>query len=123
MAQNYERRIVRGREIEFRSLSDAEFRRGNVKYQVWAILPDGRLILIGESTKRTWAFDFVRMIPATIDGREIKVVIDESNGLKRQDRGPVSDRPLGSGQRPIPGTRLKRHQGGRIDWASYGREE
>ena len=121
--QNYERRMVRGREIEFRTLSGAEFRQGNVQYQVWAILPGGNEVLIGETPNRSWAFGFVRMIPATCNDGTIQVVIVESNGLKQKRLGTASSSPSTKNQRSIHGTRLKRYQSGGIDWASYGREE
>ena len=123
MMQNYERQIVKGREIEFRSLSGAEFRLGNVRYQVWAILPGEIEVLIGETANRNWAFGFVRMIPTACEDGKIQVVIVESNGLKQKTLGPASGNHSVSDQQPIHGSRLKRHQGGRIDWASYGREE
>ncbi len=124
MMQNYERRIIRGREVEFRLLSAAEFRRGIVRYQVWAILPDGRQVLVGEAANRTWAVSFVRMIPKTSEGHEIKVMIVESNGLKQEVLRPESgSRNALPNQGQNHAARLKRQQGGRIDWASYGREE
>lgn len=121
--QRYERRIIRGREVEFRLLTAAEFRRGIVKYQVWAVLPDGMQVLVGEAANQSWAVGFVRMIPRSIGNREIQVVIVESNGLKQDT--PREAKHGSNGQRGAynSSAHLKRHQGGRIDWASYGREE
>jgi hypothetical protein len=121
--QNYERRMVRGREIEFRSLSEAEFRRGNVIYQVWAILPDGKNVLIGEAVNRTWAFWFVRMIPFCVDEGKVKVIVVESNGQKLKKLEAASLGFRHSNRRSSREGHLNRNRGGRIDWASYGRDE
>jgi len=59
--------------------------RVNLRYQVWAKLPDRRAILIGESVHRAWALKFAEMVPTEIACGTVTVQLVELSGPIRAE--------------------------------------
>lgn len=86
MARNCEIGNAEVCKVQFLSLVISEQDSGGRSFQAWAVLPDGRYVLVGTTANKDWAVGFTRMIPTSCEQGEITAVIVETTAESNRAR-------------------------------------